>query len=90
MILSKVRDPRMAPIRRGGTLTDDDHQLLARWAAECAEHVLGLFEREQPDDPDAGRVERDWQRSRLPGSIRSLVLEDQVRRNDLCWSVFSD
>lgn len=25
-------------------LTDDDHRLLALWAATCAEHVLPLFE----------------------------------------------
>ena len=31
-------------MRRGGVLTDSDHQLLALWAATCAEHVLGLFE----------------------------------------------
>jgi hypothetical protein len=29
MILPKVRDPRFVTIRRGGTLTDSDHQLLA-------------------------------------------------------------
>ena len=40
MILPKVRDPRFVKIRRGGTLTDSDHQLLALWAASCAEHVL--------------------------------------------------
>ncbi|WP_405091814.1 hypothetical protein OG767_01385 [Micromonospora sp. NBC_01392] len=51
MILSKVRDPRFVTIRRGGTLTDDDHRLLALWAASCAEHVLGLFETVRPDDP---------------------------------------
>jgi hypothetical protein len=169
MILPKVRDPRMVTIRRGGTLTNNDHQLLALWAAECADHVLGYFEREQPDDPrarnavaaarawargdmpmtearaigghamgaarplagaarfaaysagqaacvghvaehdlgaaayaikaaqsaqpddpEAGRVERDWQRSRLAESVRQLVLEDQARRNSICWSVFSD
>lgn len=50
MILPKVRDPRLITIRRGGTLTDDDHRLLALWAADCAEHVLHLFESEQPDD----------------------------------------
>ena len=44
MILSKVRDPRLVTIRRGGTLTDADHRLLALWAAACAEHVLPLFE----------------------------------------------
>jgi len=51
MILPKVRDPRFITIRRGGTLTDPDHQLLALWAASCAEHVLDLFESVQPDDP---------------------------------------
>lgn len=51
MILPKVRDPRFVTIRRGGTLTDDDHRLLALWAASCAEHVLGLFETVRPDDP---------------------------------------
>jgi thymidine phosphorylase len=51
MILPKVRDPRFVPIRRGGTLTDSDHQLLALWAASCAEHVLDLFESAQPEDP---------------------------------------
>jgi hypothetical protein len=51
LILPKDRDPRFITIRRGGTLTDLDHQLLALWAAECAEHVLHLFESERPSDP---------------------------------------
>ena len=51
MILPKVRDPRLVTIRRGGTLTDADHQLLALWAASCAGHVLGRFERARPQDP---------------------------------------
>lgn len=51
MILSKVRDPRLVTIRRGGTLTDSDHHMLALWAASCAEHVLDLFESAQPQDP---------------------------------------
>src|SRR5919205_1231465 len=50
MILPKVRDPRFVTIRRGGTLTDSDHHLLALWAASCAEHVLHLFESVQPGD----------------------------------------
>ena len=169
MILPEVRDPRLVTIRRGGTLTDDDHRLLALWAAGCAEHVLHLFERECPADPrprdaveaarawargemrmmaarargghamgaarpltggarfaayaagqaacvphvaehdlgaaayairaavaasgggrDAGLAERDWQRDRLDGRIRELVLEDEARRNPICWGVFSD
>jgi hypothetical protein len=51
VILPKDRDPRFVTIRRGGTLTDADHQLLALWAAACAEHVLALFEAAQPEDP---------------------------------------
>ena len=50
MILPKERDPRFITIRRGGTLTDSDHQLLALWGATCAEHVLHLFESERPSD----------------------------------------
>ncbi|SMX83566.1 putative immunity protein [Brevibacterium antiquum] len=167
MILPEVRDPAMVTIRRGGTLTDDDHRLLALWAADCAEHVLPLFEREapedtrardavaatrawadgtlemmrartagghamgaarplrgaarfaaysagqaacvghvaehdlgaaayaikaarsvNPEDPAAGRRERDWQRDQLPGQVRELVLADQRRRNSICWFLF--
>jgi hypothetical protein len=169
VILPEVRDPRLVTIRRGGTLTDADHRLLALWAATCAEHVLHLFEEEQPSDPrprdaveaarawaagampmmdaralgghamgaarplrgaarfaayaagqaacvghvaehdlgaaayaikavtathpddaGAGRRERDWQREQLHPRLRSLVLEDQARRNDICWGVFAD
>ncbi len=50
MILPKIRDPRFITIRRGGTLTDADHHLLALWAAACAEHVLHLFESAKPAD----------------------------------------
>ena len=169
MILSKVRDPRLITIRRGGTLTDADHVLLAQWAASCAEHVLALFEDHRPGDVRpreaiaatrdwaAGRLpmmqaravgghamgaardltgaarfaayaagqaacvghvaehdlgaaayavkaavaavppgegesarldENAWQRAQLPAALRELVLEDQRRRNDICWSVF--
>jgi hypothetical protein len=57
VILRKDRDPRFITIRRGGTLTDPDHQLLALWAATRAEHVLHLFEVAEPDpvtEPDPG------------------------------------
>jgi Imm-5 like putative immunity protein len=50
VILPKVRDTRFITIRRGGSLTDSDHRLLALWAAACAEHVLHLFEAVQPAD----------------------------------------
>jgi hypothetical protein len=51
VILPKERDPRFITIRRGGTLTDSDHRLLALWAAACAEHVVHLFQLVQPSDP---------------------------------------
>jgi len=51
VILPKDRDPRFVTIRRGGTLADSDHQLLALWAASGAEHVLERFELIRPDDP---------------------------------------
>jgi len=169
VILPSEPDPRLVTIRRGGTLTDADHHLLALWAASCAEHVLPLFEAVRPDDvrprqaieaarawvrgelpmmqaraagghamgaardltgaarhaaysagqagvvahvaahdlgaaayaikavradapPDeagvAGRRECRWQRDQLPEAVRELVLDDQRRRNHLCWSVF--
>lgn len=169
VILPKVRDSRLITIRRGGTLTDADHHLLALWAAVCAEHVLPVFEAAQPADSrprqalgairawtrgelrmwdsrsagghamaaarqlsgaprhaafaagqaavvahvaehdlgaaayaikaaraaapedeaaSAGRFECRWQREQLPDAIRDLVLEDQHRRNEICWSVF--
>jgi hypothetical protein len=50
VILPKDRHPRFITIRRGGTLTESDHRLLALWAATCAEHVLHLFESAQPLD----------------------------------------
>jgi hypothetical protein len=50
VILPKDRYPRFVTIRRGGTLTESDHRLLALWAAACAEHVLDLFESAQRDD----------------------------------------
>jgi hypothetical protein len=51
LILPKVRDPRFVTFRRGGSLSDSDHHLLALWAASCAEHVLHLFESVRPEDP---------------------------------------
>ncbi|MCH5677166.1 putative immunity protein [Streptomyces gilvus] len=71
MILPKVRDPRFVTVRRGGTLTDADHRLLALWAADCAEHVLGLFESARPEDPRPRRAiehARAWVR----GEVRMM------------------
>jgi hypothetical protein len=69
MILPKDRDPRFITIRRGGTLTDADHHLLALWAAACAEHVLHLFESAKPADMrprHAIEQARAWARGEVP------------------------
>jgi hypothetical protein len=68
MILPKVRDPRFITVRRGGTLSDDDHHLLAKWAADCAEHVLDHFERARPGDDRPRRaieLGRAWARGEI-------------------------
>jgi hypothetical protein len=69
VILPKVRDPRFITVRRGGTLLDDDHRLLAMWAADCAEHVLHHFERARPEDDRPRRaidLGRAWARGEIP------------------------
>jgi hypothetical protein len=68
MILPKVRDPRFITLRRGGTLADPDHHLLALWAATCAEHVLECFETARPEDPrprEAIEHARAWVRGEV-------------------------
>ena len=68
MILPKKRDPRFITVRPGGTLSDRDHHLLALWAADCAEHVLHLFEEARPDDGrPRGAIElaRAWVRGEI-------------------------
>jgi len=68
MILPKIRDPRFITVRRGGTLQDDDHHLLAMWAADCAEHVLHHFEQARPtDDRPRHAIElgRAWARGEI-------------------------
>jgi len=77
VILPKIRDPRFITVRRGGTLNDDDHRLLAIWAADCAEHVLHLFESAQPSDPRPRRaieLARAWAR----GDIKMSQARDSA------------
>jgi hypothetical protein len=163
------RNPRFVTVRRGGTLEDPQHRLLAAWAADCAEHVLDYFCSQYSDDDrprraieqarawsrgeismtqareaayaahdaakvatgaareaaraaghavatahmadhelgaaayairavraaspadtddEAGRIECQWQRERLPEAIRALVLSDEDLRNHKFWSLF--
>ncbi|MFI5259117.1 MAG: putative immunity protein [Candidatus Limnocylindrales bacterium] len=68
MILPKVRDPRLVTVRRAGTLQDADHHLLAVWAADCAQHVLHLFEQARPGDDRPRRaidLGRAWARGEI-------------------------
>ena len=68
MIIGKERDLRLITVRRGGTLEDADHRLLAVWAADCAQHVLHLFEQAQPaDDRPRRAIEaaRAWSRGEI-------------------------
>jgi hypothetical protein len=86
VILPKVRDPRFITIRRGGSLSDEEHQRLALWAADCAEHVLPLFERERPEDDRprraivAGRAwargEVSWWDARAAGGHANAAARD--------------
>ena len=86
MILPKIRDPRFITVRRGGTLGDDDHRLLAMWAADCAEHVLLHFEQARPGDDrprraiDLGRAwargEITWWEARTAGGHANAAARD--------------
>ncbi len=76
-ILPKDRDPRLITIRRGGTLTDGHHRLLAEWALQCAEHVLSLFEDQQPDDSrprEAIAIGRAW----IRGEVRMGIAHQEA------------
>ena len=68
MIFNDVRDPRLITVRRGGTLGDAEHRLLALWAAECAQHVLHQFEAAMPGDDRPRRaieLGRAWARGEI-------------------------
>jgi hypothetical protein len=69
MIFTEPRDPRFITLRRGGSLTDAHHHLLALWAATCAEHVLHFFKEVRPDDNrpyQAIQSARAWVRGEIP------------------------
>ena len=62
------RDARFVTVRRGGTLEDSQHRLLAAWAADCAEHVLHTFRLQHPDDDRPQRAieqARAWSRGEI-------------------------
>jgi hypothetical protein len=93
MILPKIRDPRFITVRRGGTLQDDGHHLLAMWAADCAQHVLHHFEQVRPEDDrprraiELGRAwargEISWAEARTAAGGRRLIEVEDGRSRRL-------
>jgi hypothetical protein len=87
MILPKDRDPRFIMVRRGGTLQDADHRLLAVWAADCAQHVVHLFEQTQPSDDRPRRAieqARAWARGEITmAQARTAAGHAQAAARDL-------
>jgi len=62
------RNPQFVTVRRGGTLDDPQHRLLAAWAADCAEHVLDYFDSQYSDDDRPRRAieqARAWSRGEI-------------------------
>ena len=57
------RDKRFVAVHRGGTLSKEDHRLLATWAADCAAHVLPVFEEHTSENGGAERAVDDRPRS---------------------------
>jgi hypothetical protein len=60
-----------------------DHELGA--AAYAIRAVRAASPADRRDE--AGQIECLWQRERLPGAIRALVLLDEALRNDKFWSL---
>ena len=56
----------------------------------AAAYAIEAARAAHPRGTGGAHRERDWQRDQLDRRIRSLVLEDETRRNDLCWRVFGD
>lgn len=74
-----ARDRRFVAVHRGGLLELTEHRLLARWAADCAEHVLPLYVGPHPDDPRPARAieaARAWSRGEITvGVARRAAVE---------------
>ena len=87
VILPKIRDPRFITVRRGGTLQDEDHGLLALWAADCAEHVLPHFEQARPQDDRPRRaieLARAWAQGEIKwGEARTAAGHANAAARDL-------
>jgi hypothetical protein len=61
-----------------------EHDLgAAAYAIKAARAAVPGHEAEQ-----IGRRENVWQRAQLLPEVRDLVIDDQRRRNDICWFMF--
>lgn len=61
-----------------------EHDLAAAaYAIKAVQAAVPSAEREK-----ARQAQRAWQHAQLPAQVRVLVIEDQQRRNEICWSVF--
>ena len=75
----------LAAGQAGGVAHVAAHDLgAAAYAIRAAREAAPASERDE-----AARQECAWQRGRLPAAIRDLVIDDQRRRNDICWGVFA-
>lgn len=63
-----MRDERFVAIHRGGLLDSNSHKLLVVWAADCAERVLPIFEKDRSDERPRKAIEvaRAWARGEVP------------------------
>jgi immunity protein 5 of polymorphic toxin system len=63
-----MRDRRFVAVHRGGPLDRKKHRLLAKWAADCAEHLLWIFAGQSSDDRPQRAIEtgRAWARGEVP------------------------
>ncbi|MCA5892414.1 hypothetical protein LEP48_03480 [Isoptericola sp. NEAU-Y5] len=63
------------------TLSDPSRRVLARWAADCAERVLPLFDADPDADPAAGEQVRDaLARTRAYSTGQSTAAEEISKR----------
>jgi hypothetical protein len=87
-----MRDRRFVAVHRGGPLTLATHRLLAAWAADCAEHVLSLFEECSSDDRPqrAIAMARAWARGEVSvGDARKAAVEAHAAARDTTSKVAS-
>lgn len=75
------RDRRFVAEHRGGPLSKHDHQLMALWAAECAEHVHSVLWKDDKDQRpfDAIKKARAWARGEISvGEARKAAVESHA------------